>query len=211
MEHLEIRFQEAMEYALGRLSRELGPQLTYHNLAHTRDEVLPVAERLAAEVGVAPQDRVLVQTAALYHDIGFLESYAEHEASGIRIAQAVLPGFGYSPEQIEVIARMILATRLPQRPENMLDRVLADADLDILGSEAFLRRGNDLRLELEAIGVHETAEDWYRRQMEFLRAHRYWTRPAASRRDSGKERNLQLLAVLLDQTREERASSLQRL
>ena len=41
-------FKRARQYALERLERELPPTLIYHSLAHTRDDVVPAAERLAA-------------------------------------------------------------------------------------------------------------------------------------------------------------------
>lgn len=42
-------WERTKEYILARLSKELAPDLTYHGVHHTRDDVLPAAERLAAE------------------------------------------------------------------------------------------------------------------------------------------------------------------
>jgi uncharacterized protein len=41
-------FERAKQYALERLEQDLSPALTYHCLTHTRDDVMPAAERLAA-------------------------------------------------------------------------------------------------------------------------------------------------------------------
>src|SRR5438034_567163 len=100
-------FERATHYALERLERELTPDLRYHSLVHTRDEVVPAAERLAAMSGVAGEELMLLRTAAYYHDLGFVLQSNEHEAIGARMAASILPTFGYAPTQIEAIVGMI--------------------------------------------------------------------------------------------------------
>src|SRR3954471_23487260 len=99
-------FEHARAYALQRLERELPPALTYHSLAHTRDDVAPATLRLAAIAGVSGHQRMLLHTAAYFHDIGFVMQRADHESIGVQIAADVLPSFGYSPAQIEIIHGM---------------------------------------------------------------------------------------------------------
>ena len=41
-------FEKARDYVLARLEHELSPNLTYHCLGHTQNEVVPAADRLAA-------------------------------------------------------------------------------------------------------------------------------------------------------------------
>lgn len=36
-------FEQAVQYALGRLERELSLKLCYHSLEHTRDDVVPAS------------------------------------------------------------------------------------------------------------------------------------------------------------------------
>lgn len=189
----EPDFAAAARYAFGRLGRELDPRLRYHSLAHTRDDVLPAAERLAAISGVRGEPLLLLRTAAVYHDTGFLVSRAEHEAAGAALAAAALPGFGYRPAQVVVVAGLIMSTRLPQTPQTPLAQLLADADLDLLGRDDFLQRNGELRAELQAYGVAHSDEAWYRDQAAFLSQHRYWTPAARGLRDRGKARNTALL------------------
>jgi uncharacterized protein len=95
---------------------------------------------------------MLLRTGALYYDIGFVERTADHEAVSTWIAARVLPRFGYSPEQVLIIQGIIMATRLPQSPHTLLEEILADADLDVLGRDDFFSRGQALRAEREALG-----------------------------------------------------------
>ncbi|HYN90169.1 MAG TPA: HD domain-containing protein [Ardenticatenaceae bacterium] len=183
-------FEGAKAYALERLERELGPELCYHSLGHTRDDVLPAAERLAALAGITGEALLLLRTAALYHDIGYVEGRVEHEATGARIVREVLPRFGYSPEQIDAIVGMIMATRLPQSPRTLLEQILADADLDVLGRDDFWARSHVLRAELAVFAPPVTDREWYDGQVSFIQAHCYWTEAARTLRGPGKQANL---------------------
>jgi len=195
-------FKKARDYALQRLERDLAPHLYYHSLGHTRDEVVPAAERLATELGVTGMEYILLVTAAYFHDLGYIERMDDHELTSARIASEVLPGFGYSPEQIETIARIILATKLPQSPQTLLEEIMADADLDTLGREDFLQRGYDLRAERAALGKSISDAAWFRSQLEFIQAHHYFTPTAHRLRDRQKGENIAALERLLSQSRD---------
>lgn len=184
---------QATAYALGRLTRELSPSLVYHSLEHTRNEVLPAADWLAAESGLSSEDRSLLLVAACFHDLGFVERYEENERLAACIAGEVLPGFGYGPRDVEMVTGMILATRLPQDPHTLLEQILVDADLDVLGRDDFLQRNADLRREQATYCGPMPDGQWYTAQLNFIRSHRYFT-PAAERlRGEGKRRNIRAL------------------
>jgi uncharacterized protein len=190
-------FERARNYALARLDSELSPTLYYHSLGHTRDFAVPAAERLADMEGVISAEKLLLVTAAYFHDLGYLEQMADHERISARIAAEKLPSFGCSAEQIEVIQGIILATRLPQTPHTLLEEIMADADLDVLGSHDFLIHNQELRAEMAALGSLSSDESWYRSQLDFLRSHRYFTVSQRRLRDGQKNRNIAALAQLL--------------
>ena len=79
---------------------------------------------------------------------------------------------------------------MPQHPQGLLQELLCDADLDSLGREDFLETSHNLRRELEAHGASMPLKEWYRRQLDFLSTHRYFTAAARSLRDAGKQRNI---------------------
>lgn len=190
-------FERARQYALERLERELAPVLTYHSLTHTRDEVVPATERLAAMERIAGEPLLLLRTAAFFHDIGFVERRNGHEAASAEIAEQVLPQFGYSPAQIQAICGMILATEIGHAPTTHLEQILADADLDVLGREEYAQRSRDLRDELAALGHSVSDADWYEDQLTLLTNHQYFTASARALRDAGKQHNRELVRDLL--------------
>jgi uncharacterized protein len=195
--------QQARQYAVQRLQRELPAALTYHCLAHTLQGVVPAVERLAALEGVNGHRLPLLRTAAYYHDLGFVERTDGHEAISARMASEVLPSFGYNPEQIEIIQGIILATRYPFEPHTYLESIMVDADLDVLGRNDFWPRNHALRVEREALaGQRSTDLEWYGGQLAFMHAHHYFTASAQGLRQVHKQRHMDEMAGLLAEARE---------
>lgn len=194
----EINFDAIRQSVLLRLERGLSPKLLYHGIEHTRDDVLPAAIRLGELAELVEEELLILKTAALYHDIGYLESYSNHEMIGTRIASEELPELGYSPYQVQKIADLIMATRMPQAPRNLLEMLMCDADLDSLGREDFFITSHRLRLELKGMGLETTLREWYTRQLKFLQGQAYWTEFARALRDSGKQKTIDDLKGLLD-------------
>ncbi len=195
-------YEQARAYALGRLAAELAPDLVYHSLQHTRDDVLPAVLRLAQIAGVSDEDRLSLATAAVFHDTGFVISYSDHETHSIALARAALPAFGYSAEQIDRVTALIAATRMPQRPPTPLAELLCDADLDVLGRDDFWDLNQRLLAETRRYGPRGPIDDtdWLRGQAQFLQDHVYFSAAAHALRDQGKARNLALMRAALEAT-----------
>ncbi|MBN1890093.1 MAG: hypothetical protein JW850_19000 [Thermoflexales bacterium] len=185
-------WEGAERHAL-KLLEGLPPGLAYHGIHHTRDDALPSAHRLAEMSGVEGEGLILLRTAVLYHDTGYLEQYFRNEPIGARIAAETLPAFGFSPSQIQAIRGIIMATQLPQSPHTFLEELICDADLDSLGRDDYFVTAHNLRDELEGHGVPLTMQEWYERQIQFLTSHSYFTAAARSLRDAGKQKNIQEL------------------
>jgi uncharacterized protein len=196
----ELDFFGARRYAEDRLSHDLSASLTYHNFSHTFEDVLPAAERLANLENVQGEELHLLLTAAMFHDIGFVEQYFGHETAGVRIASQILPSFNYNPEQIETITGIIMATRMPQSPHTLLEKIMADADLDVIGRKDFLNKNMALRHEMEVFGKSYTDRDWFNTQLQFLQEHQYFTAHARTLNDEQKERNIRMLKILMNQS-----------
>lgn len=175
------------------LRTRLGPNMHFHDQAHTLDDVVPAADRLALAEGLPPDARVLVHAAALLHDTGYTECVDDHEGASARIAREVLPAFGFSEDDVRCIEGYVLATKLGHRPRSLEERILADADLDVLGRDDFWDRSEALRRELATRGDTYDEAGWMRAQIEFLAAHRYHTEWARRIRGPGKRANLTAL------------------
>jgi uncharacterized protein len=160
--------------------------------------------RFAALEGVTGESQQLLETAAWFHDLGYVVQAHEHERISAEIAGSVLPTLGFSTEQVQTIQRIIMATQLPQSPSTLLEQIMADADLSVLGQTNFLLRNQALREELAV--THDTMVtdcQWYAGQLAFLRNHRYFTRAANSSNRMQKVRNINHLIQLLAKCEDE--------
>ncbi len=184
-----MNYHAAKAFILNKLERELSSKLSYHGLHHTLD-VLHCTEELCYFEKVSPYHSLLLKTAALFHDSGFTISNIEHEKQGCLIVSKHLPDFGYSPQEINLICGMIMATKIPQRPKNYLEAIICDADLDYLGRDDFYEIGQSLFKELKAYKVLETEEAWNKLQVKFLEQHQFFTSTNTSRRAPKKRDHL---------------------
>lgn len=168
-------YRAAKVFILAKLRKELSEQLLYHGIHHTLD-VLKMATEICEREGINGHQLKLVKTAALFHDAGFVKNkHAGHETEGCQMARKYLPKFGYPEKDIDAICGMIMATKIPQSPNNHLEEVLCDADLDYLGREDFYKIGNSLFEELQAYHLLNDEQSWNRLQVSFLSAHKFYT------------------------------------
>lgn len=176
-----------------RLKDNLAPHLTYHCWEHTV-YVIDRVEHIAHKEHCSEYNILLMKAAALFHDSGYMNHEVEdHEAESCRIAQELLPNYGFSSTEVAKITGMIMATKIPQQPKNKLEQIVADADLEYLGTENFIEIGTRLYHELKHYNPALTVQEWDDIQIKFLQSHHYHTDYCLQHRAKAKEINLQLL------------------
>lgn len=173
-----------------KLGDELADDLFYHAIHHTID-VRDSAERIGKIEGVDGEDMMVLKTAAMFHDAGFTKQYLKNEPIGVAMAREILPNFGYSPEQIQIIEKMIMATQVPQKASTLLERILCDADLDYLGREDFYPIAENLKKELMARYIVKDDKQWDELQISFLEKHKYFTDYSRKIREPEKVKRLE--------------------
>ncbi len=186
-------FIKAKQYVVNLLESDLSKGFLYHDMNHTLD-VYRSASELGKSAKLAEQDQILLETAALYHDVGFISDIEEHEEKSVEIVMQKLPEFGYSHKDIESIVGMIRATKIPQNPHNYLEMLLCDADLDYLGRDDFFVLAAKLQLEWRRLKFRDIPfDEWIAFEKNFLGNHKYFTKEAQAKRDMGKIDNLNQL------------------
>lgn len=187
-----MQFEKVKKFILGKLKKELTKNLTYHSLGHIKD-VYKAAEGLAKLEKVEGEELTLLLSAVLFHDSGFLISQKDHERLSCELVRQYLPEFDYTPEQIERIAGMIMATQIPQTPHNLLEKIICDSDLDYLGRDDFFTIGDKLFDELCMYGIIDSENEWNKLQVRFLEKHHYFTDSAKKLRKQKKADNLEIV------------------
>lgn len=183
---------EVHDLVLSDLLINLAPDLYYHCISHTVD-VFISARKIAILEGIGEDDLELLLVAALFHDTGFLVKADGHEEISCQFAQDHLFRIGFNKNQIDLICGMIMATKIPQKPLNKLEEIIADADLDYLGRNDFFTIGDQLFNELQARKVVDNVFDWDQIQIKFLENHQYFTKTSQKSRATQKEKHLQLI------------------
>lgn len=180
-----LDFEKAKTFILDKLEKDLPKKLKYHNLDHILD-VYHTAIDYAQLENVTDEETTLLKTASLFHDSGFIIKAIGHEQISCEFAAQYLPEFGYSETQIEKIKGMIMATKIPQNPQNHLEQIMADADLDYLGRDDFEKISERLFEELAI----EDRNEWNKIQISFFEEHHYFTDSAKRLRNETKQVNL---------------------
>ncbi len=191
-----IQFTDIQESILDKLEQELPDFLYYHNVKHTVDVVTEV-ELIGWAEGLDDEDILLLKTAALFHDAGHTVGYDDHEYHGTELVKSILPGYGYSKEQIDKICSIIMATKLPPQPENIYQEIICDADLDYLGRSDMIPVSNTLYKELKEQNKIGTLNDWNKLQLKFISGHSYFTKTARSLREVNKQKQIERISKLI--------------
>lgn len=183
------------DFVLEKLSH-LSPYYYYHNLDHTL-YVVNQCNIIGKHCDCTNEELELLEIAALWHDTGFLETYYNHEQASCAMARKYLPQFDCSDDDIETICTTIMATKIPQTPTNRLGEILADADLEYLGTDAATDRANALFHEIKHIKPSITPEEWNHIQIDFLKIHRYFTDYCKTNKQPGKDKFLSTIVESL--------------
>ena len=196
-QYSSINYYKAEHHIMKVLEEQLSPKLHYHSLSHTADVVKSI-ERIALLEGVTDEGLFLLKSAASYHDAGFIEAYDNNEPIGARLAEEILPNYGYSQEHINIIKDLIYVTSIPHKPKNHLEEIICDADLDYLGREDFHEIADKLRVELREYNKINSDRKWDEIQVAFLTNHRYFTQTAINTRNERKTKHLREIKERLD-------------
>jgi exopolyphosphatase/pppGpp-phosphohydrolase len=148
--------------------------------------------------GVTDEEILLLKTAALFHDAGHIIAYDKHEYHGTVMAQEYLPKYNYSPDQIKRICELIMATKLPPKPNNLLEKIMCDSDLDYLGRSDFIPVSNTLYKELKEQKKIGTLNDWNKIQLNFISEHQYFTKTAQSLREVNKQKQIERIMQIIE-------------
>ncbi|MEO6230709.1 MAG: HD domain-containing protein [Ferruginibacter sp.] len=190
--------EEIRSNILLKLEKNLAKDLYYHCLEHTIDVAMQ-AKRIAIEEGITDKESLfLLEIACLYHDSGFLNTYKDHEVESGTIARKDLGSYDdISPDQVQIICGIIMATKIPHTPISNLEQVICDADLDYLGRDDFGPISNNLYRELKAKNFVANENEWNLIQVKFFKQHHYFTATNKNLRAAIKQQHLELIEATI--------------
>lgn len=194
----------ARDYVIAQYQQHPRPNLVYHNLVHTQ-QVVQAAGQIAAHYRLQDDELAAVYVAAWFHDAGYLLGEGSaHEENGAKEALQFLQQ-QQVPENVQLMVKgAILATKMPQSPQNLVEQIVCDADLSHLGTKEFPDRNKLLRQEMElTYQVDIPGIKWLTNNIKFLTDHHYWTDYAQTLFKQQKEDNLEKLKKKLEKKTKE--------
>ncbi|WP_114790589.1 DUF5706 domain-containing protein [Niabella yanshanensis] len=166
-------------------------ELLYHNYEHTASVATAAAE-LNAHYGLPEQEDFVVRAAAWFHDLGYLVDPDNHEAASVVLAENFLKEKQVTSVIIEEVKDCILATRMPQKPKNLLQQIVCDADMSHFSTDSFAEKSKQLRKELQTrCGLAISKNAWRHQTICLLEVHQYHTDYARAHWNVKKMENLE--------------------
>ncbi len=177
-------------YARDILWKKLPENMTYHTINHTID-VVDSAIEIGRKLNLEEEDFEILQLAAWFHDLGYAKGFENHEEVGAQMAREFLSQHGYSEEKIQRVEGCIMATQMPQKPQNYLEQVLCDADLMHLAGEDYFAKADLLHKEIQHTKSCKISEkEWLIMNQDFLNEHCFFTDYAKNKYESAVKKNL---------------------
>ena len=162
------------QFVIDMLKEKLPVNYYYHNYEHTLYVQKNVLE-IGKQENCTERELELLTVAALWHDTGYIHTYKGHEEESCLLAKKHLPSYGFSESDIVRINGMIMATKILQTPKNKLEEILADADLEYLGTNDAGEIADLLFKELQSLNPTLTAAEYNTLQINFLNTQHYFT------------------------------------
>ncbi|MCK7559313.1 DUF5706 domain-containing protein [Chitinophaga sedimenti] len=196
--------EAAEAYVTQQFEQNADPVLVYHNLGHTR-QVVKAASQISAFYRLRDDDLTIVMVAAWFHDMGYVLGVRKgHEEKGAEVARVFLQQQQAPDHLVDGVSACILATRLPQNPDTLLEQIVCDADLFHPGSKDYRDLDKKLRTEAELVtGEKIPSEKWTLGSIAFLESHRYHTTYCQTLQKAQKEENLEKLRSKLEKKQRE--------
>ncbi len=202
MNYKELQ-EEVKQHVLDYFHEHDDPKLVYHNLGHT-EEVVKATTQIANHYQLNDKDFFIVTTGAWFHDTGYFEDIFNHEQKSADLAVEFLKQKDVPAAIRDSVMQVILATKMPQRPTNLLEDILCDGDLFHLGTAEFRDKRKLMHKEVELLYQKDLGKnEWRKKDIEFLESQQYHTDYCALLLNDQKLKNIEKLKSKLKEPAED--------
>ncbi|MBB6372242.1 Pycsar system effector family protein [Chryseobacterium shigense] len=180
----------------------------YHNFIHTTYTVNK-AEEIMRNTPVSKEDQEKVLLALWFHDTGYVECAQNHEEKGVTILTDFLKQENYPENYIEDVSKLIIATKITYEPQNLLEKIVKDADCSHFASHDYNDISDALRKEWELTNVRCFSNDeWNAGNLEMLKnKHHYYTEYAQENWEPLKKKNIKKIEKKLEKEEDKKDNS----
>ncbi len=200
--------KKAKDYVETLFKDKLSSVYSYHNFIHTTFTVNK-AEEILKNTPVSEEDQEKVILALWFHDTGYIECAKNHEEAGVKIMKDFLQQENYPENYIEDVSKLILATKITYVPQNLLEKIVKDADCSHFASHDYNDISDALRKEWELTNVRCYSNDeWNAGNLDMLKnKHQFYTEYAKKEWQPLKEKNIKKIKKKLEKDEDKEESS----
>ena len=196
MEVVNSLLVEVEAYVTNFITDQVDNKFAYHNIQHTLD-VVNATKQLGAAHNLHSKELELLLIAAWFHDIGYDEGPLGHEVRSGNYAKVFLEKYDFEEVDIIVIQNCIMATKMPQSPNTLFEKILCDADMSHLGKKTYWERCGRIRQELALTKNTTMSEpEWIDFELKFIANHNYHTAEAVHLFEKRKRKHIRQLKKL---------------
>lgn len=171
----DLLIVEAENYVSALLGEKLPENFIFHHFHHALS-VKEYAEVIGEHAGLSAGEMNILRLCALFHDIGYVNSFEHCHEESIALASAFLAGHEVDRQTIEHVSETIRATRRPQSPGDKIAEVLCDADLMFIATENGIEQFDLLYDETAMVSPVRCKRPVFEKQwIDFFTTHSYFT------------------------------------
>jgi hypothetical protein len=189
-----MNYPNFKSFLLDQLRWKTPTQHSFYGYEHTLN-MFQAAEQLIIMENVKGENAIMVKTAVLLLNAAVLEDENCSPEISARLARRWLPEFGYTTKNILLINGMLLSTRSPQRPQNLLEKIVCDASTEYLGREDYPYWAEKLYRQMFLQSKPQKESGWPQMEQTSFANHQYFTETAKRLWNANKQRNYKLLQL----------------
>jgi len=171
-----IIFKKTQHYVSSLFEEKQDSKLFFHSIAHT-ENVVNRANEIAGNYHLGEDEMLIIYVAAWFHDTGYLfVPPPEHEEKSAALMKDFMQSFSLSGEVIDQVEKCILATKPQTDPENLLQKILRDADTYHFGTKEF-KKNNKLAFKEFKVSKNGllSQEEFNEQTIAMLQKHQFYT------------------------------------
>lgn len=190
---IESLYIKIEKYVRDLFKQNPAPDLKFHNLSHTKN-VVKHAMRIAGHCDVSKNETLILNAAAWFHDTGYLFAEPQHhERESCLIMEKFIKDKVKNITIITFIKQCIMATKVPQKPQDLLQCIICDADLFHFGSKEFLKINQRVFEEYVLKSGNVDTMKFKKETLKMLKNHRFFTNYCREVLGAQKEKNIAAL------------------
>jgi class 3 adenylate cyclase len=187
-----LKLNDLADFVFDEVLPELPPSMHFHSLKYVK-KVYDQVFLICRSEEIDTEETIIVRTAALLCFSGLTQSYNNYENRSVVISRDILPKFDFSEKQIDQITNLILATKQPFNPVNILEKILIDAKMEYIGRPDFIGSFKLILVELKENNQKISFKEWKRRQILLLNEFRFFTLAGKRLRETSAEEQIEVL------------------